>query len=93
MLTWNKMQWRYKAFAISFVANVLVAASIPVLALFTAWLLIPGAAVAFWLCNGLDPGCKGWYENAAWIVGWFFNALFWWVAIWTLGLYVRRRRG
>jgi hypothetical protein len=86
------MKWRYKSFVISLVANVVVAASIPVLAFFSAWLLIPGASVAFWLCNELDPGCKGWYENAAWVVGWFLNVIFCWVVIWAVGFLVQRRR-
>jgi hypothetical protein len=91
-MIWNRMKWRYKALAISFVANAMVAASIPVLAFFSAWLLIPGASVAFWLCNSLDPGCKAWYENAAWIVGWFLNVIFCWVAIWAVGLLRMKRQ-
>jgi hypothetical protein len=93
MLTWNKMKWRYKAFAFSFVANAVVAASIPVFAFFTAWLLIPGASVAFWVCNWIAPECKGRYEDAAWVVGWFLNVIFCWVPIWILGSYMRRNHG
>jgi hypothetical protein len=86
------MKWRYKALAISFVANVAVAASVPVLGLFSAWLLIPGAYPAFWLCNSLDPGCKGRYENAAWIVGWLLNVIFCWAAIWIVGVLMQREK-
>jgi len=86
------MKWRYKALVISLVANVAVAASIPLLAFFSSWLLIPGASLAFWICNSFDPGCKGGYENAAWIVGWFLNVIFCWAAIWTVGLLRMKRK-
>jgi hypothetical protein len=85
------MKWQYKALGISLVANGAVAASIPVVGFFTAWLLIPGASMAFWFCNLLDSGCKGWYENAAWVVGWLLNVTFCWATIWILGLLLSRR--
>jgi len=85
------MKWQYKALAISFLANAVVAASVPVLGFFSAWLLIPGAYPAFWLCNSFDPGCKGWYENVAWAVGWFLNVIFCWAAIWAVGAICARR--
>jgi hypothetical protein len=86
-----RMKWPYKALAISVVANGAVAASIPVLAFVTAWFLIPGASVAFWLCNLFDSGCKGWHENAAWVVGWFLNVIFCWAAIWVVGFLLTKR--
>jgi len=86
------MKWRYKALAISFGANAVVAASVPVLGFFSVWLLIPGAAIAFRVCDLFDQGCKGWYENAAWISGWFLNTILGWIAIWAVGFYVQGRR-
>jgi hypothetical protein len=78
MFTWSRVRWRYKALAISFAANSLVAASIFVFGYLTAWLLIPGAYASFWMCNLLDPGCKDWHENAAWVFGWFVNTVVFW---------------
>lgn len=85
------MKWQYKALGISLVANGVVVASIPVAGFFTAWLLIPGASVAFWLCKLLDSGCKGWYEKAAWGLGWFLNVIFCWATIWVVGFLLTKR--
>jgi hypothetical protein len=87
MLTWRDTKWRSKALAISSAANSLIAVSVPVFGYFTAWMLIPGAYAAFWVCNFYfyGAGCKGWYENADWVCGWFVNTVLCWAAIWALG--------
>ena len=86
MFTWRTAKWRYKALAISLAANSIVAASVFVLGYFTAWLLIPGAFAAFWICNELDAGClRDRYENAAWALGWLLNTILCWGAIWAIG--------
>ena len=92
MFTWRGTKWRYKSLAISFAANALVAASVPVLGFFSVWLLIPGASVAFWFCNLFDPGCKGGHENAAWAVGWVMNTIFGWGLIWAMGAFRAGRK-
>ena len=91
---WTTTKWRYKALAISLVANSVIAISVPVFGYFTAWMLIPGAYVAFWLCNvySFGAGCSGWYENAAWGLGWLLNVLSCWGAVWAMGLLRARRR-
>ena len=91
MLTWRETKWRYKSLAISFTANAIVAASVPVFGFITVWLLIPGAAVVFWLCDLLDQGCKGRYEIWAWVSGWFVNTVFCWAVIWAAG-FLRARK-
>jgi len=94
MDAWSRIKWGYRALAISFVANSLIAVSVPVFGYLTAWMLIPGAYVGFWLCNSysLGSGCSGWYENAAWVLGWLLNVLLCWGAVWAIGLLRARRR-
>jgi hypothetical protein len=94
MDAWTTTKWRYKALAVSIVANSAIAISVPVFGYFTAWMLIPGTYVAFWLCNdySFSSGCSGRNEYAAWIVGWLLNVLFCWGAVWAIGLLRARRR-
>ncbi|SPF45331.1 exported hypothetical protein [Candidatus Sulfotelmatobacter kueseliae] len=91
---WKTTKWRYKALAISLVANSIIAASVLVFGYFTAWLLIPGASAAFWICDVyfFGAGCKGWLENAAWVVGWVLNTILGWGVIWAVGRFSRRIR-
>lgn len=72
--------------------NSLIAVSVP-FGYFTAWMLIPGAYVAFWLCNAYFFGaaCRGWYETAAWVCGWLLNVVFCWGAVWIVIL-IRGRK-
>jgi hypothetical protein len=82
------MKWRYRALAIPIAFNLVVLLSIFALGYLTVWILIPGAYVAFWLCNLVDSGCKG-YDNAPWVVGALVNAVLGWGPIWAMG--ARRR--
>jgi len=94
MNAWRTTKWRYRTLAISFVANSVIAISVPVFGYFTAWMLIPGTYVAFWLCNfySFGSGCTGRYENAAWVLGWLLNVLLCWGAVWAIGLLRAKRR-
>ena len=91
MFTWRGAKWRYKSLVISFAANALVAASVPVFGFLSGWLLIPGASVAFWICDLFDQGCKS-HEVWAWIFGWFVNTILCWAVIWAVGTAIRARQ-
>jgi len=92
MLTSHTAEWRYRALVISIAANSTIALSVWVFGYFTAWWFIPGAYPAFRLCNLFDAGCKGRYENAAWVLGWLGNTLLDWVGIWMVGAVLHARR-